>query len=137
METNKLYSLAETEGVTVDFINIPNTKAMVLKLYGKTFLAIDKAVRADSAEERVLLAHELGHIQTDSCYGLHSPLTLRKFCEKKADRWAINTLVPLDALVDAYKNGNETVQSLAEIFGVTEDFMEKALEFYCSKTYSK
>lgn len=137
METSKLYSLAEKKGVTVDFVNIPSTKAMVLELYGKTFLAIDKDVRSDSAEERVLLAHELGHIQTDSCYGLHSPLPLRKFCENKADRWAIKTLVPLDALVNAYKNGNETVSSLAEIFGVTEEFMGKALEFYCTKTYSK
>ena len=133
METNKLYSLAEDTGVSVDFVNIPTAKAMVLELYGKTYLAIDKAVRSGSAEERVLLAHELGHIETNSCYKVTSSLSLREFCERKAERWAINTLVPLEELIYAYKNGNESIQSLAEIFGVTEDFMQKALEFYCSK----
>lgn len=132
METSKLYSLAEKTGVTVDFLSIPTAKAMVLELYGKTFLAIDKDVRADSAEERVLLAHELGHIETNSCYEVASSISLREFCERKAERWAINTLVPLKDLVDAYKNGNESIQSLSEIFGVTEEFMEKALKFYCS-----
>jgi len=136
MEINKLYSIAESEGVTVDFINIPVAKAMALKLYGKTFLAIDKDVRSGSAEERVLLAHELGHIQTDSCYGLSSPNSARRLCERQADRWAIKALVPFGELLKAYKNGNETVQALAETFGVTEEFMQKALEFYCYRTYA-
>lgn len=136
METNKLYNLAENTGVTVDFVNIPTARAMVLELYGKTFLAIDKQVRSGSAEEKVLLAHELGHINTNSCYPLSSPLSAKKICERKADRWAIKNLIPLSDLLEAYKNGNESIQSLADIFGVTEDFMQKALEFYCSKKYA-
>lgn len=136
METNKLYSIAESCGVTVDFINIPDTKAMVLELYGKSFLAIDKNVRSGSAEEKVLLAHELGHIETSTCYKLHSPLSARRLCEKQADRWAIKTLVPLSELLEAFKNGNETVQALAETFQVTEEFMQKAIEFYCYKKYA-
>ena len=137
METNILYNIAEDTGVTVDFVNIPSAKAMVLELYDKTFLAIDKDVRSGSAEEKVLLAHELGHIQTNSCYSLNSPVIARMFCENRADRWAIETLVPLSDLLEAYKNGNESIQSLADIFGVTEDFMQKALQFYCSATYVK
>lgn len=137
METNKLYSIAESEGVTVDFINIPDAKAMALELYDKTFLAIDKGVRSGSAEEKVLLAHELGHIQTNACYGLHSPLSARRYCERQADRWAIKALVPLGELLDSYKSGNETIQDLADAFDVTEEFMQKALEFYCSSMQAK
>ncbi len=133
METIKLYKIADSQGITVDFTNMPTVKSVCLSVDGKKFIAIDKSVRADSAEERVKLAHEIGHCENEGFYSLWEEESSRIDKEKKADMWAILNLVPLSELELAVKDGNEDLSLLAEHFGVTEAFMQKALQYYCEK----
>lgn len=130
METKKLYKIAEREKVSVDFANIPQSRGFCINLKGKKFIAVDKNISPESNEERVILAHELGHIATDSLYSPDSPALYRRRFERRADGWAINQLVPLSLLKKAIKNGSESVSSLAEHFSVTEEFMQKAIKYY-------
>lgn len=130
METSRLYKIADGAGISIDFTDLPHTKAFCMCVGDKKYIAMDKAVRSGSAEERVVLAHELGHLSTDSLYELGSPLLYRRRFERKADGWAIKTLIPLSRLRSAVKQGYESVTSLAEHFSVTEDFMQRAIKFY-------
>ena len=133
METIKLYKIADREGIRVDFPNMPNVKSACISLNGKNFIAIDKSVRYGSAEEKVKLAHEIGHCRSNGFYAVGEDLKDREEKEKKADSWAIENLVPLSELEQAIKNGQEDISALAEYFGVTEHFMQKTLQYYSEK----
>ncbi len=133
METIKLYKIADNQGITVDFTHMPNVKSACISIGGKKFIALDKGVRYGSAEEKVKLAHEIGHCENEGFYSLGEQEQTRKSQEKKADLWAILNLVPLDELEQAVKSGKEDISLLAEHFGVTEAFMQKVLQYYCEK----
>ncbi len=130
METSRLYKIAEKDNVSVDFCDIPHSRAFCISLRGKKYIAMDKQVAPESAEERVLLAHEIGHIKTDSLYSADASAVYRKRQERRADAWAIAALIPLPSLKSALKNGVEGVSALAEYFSVTEEFMQKAIMYY-------
>lgn len=133
METKRLYKIAENEKISVDFADIPLTRGFSINIRGKKFIAVDKNVRPESNEERVILAHELGHFATESLYSPDSPPLYRRRYERRADGWAISHLVPLPRLKNAIKNGVESVSSLADHFSVTEEFMQKVIKYYAEK----
>lgn len=137
METSRLYKIAEIGNIAVDFGNLPHNRAFCVNYKGKKIIAIDKGFQSDSAEERVALAHELGHCSTDGFYSVGTPLLYRRRLEKRAEIWAIENLVPKNELSTAIANGTETVSDLAEHFAVTEDFMQKAIKYYGELEYGK
>ena len=130
METEKLYNLAENDNIALDFYPLPKTLSAVVDFSGKYFIALDPLVLGSSALERVCLAHELGHCKTGSTYNVYSPLDLRAKHENRANKWAVDTLIPKTDLEEAIKNGYRDISSLAEYFSVTEEFMKKAIEIY-------
>lgn len=71
----------------------------------------------------------MGHCETGAFYNEHS-LELRSRMEYRADKWAIKKLVPENELIEAFEEGILEIWELAEHFGVTEEFMIKACEFY-------
>lgn len=128
METNRLYRIAEKDGITIDRVSLPlNLSASVMCENGM-YVAIDKGV--DGAEERVCLAHELGHCLTASFYNIFAPLDVRGKHERRADRWAIERLIPPAKYKSALRHGYNDIFSLAEYFDVTTDFMKKAVKYY-------
>lgn len=130
METEKLYKVAAENNIALDFYPMPKTVSAAVNLCGRYFVAIDPAVFGSTALERVCLAHELGHCQTGSMYNVYSPLDNRAKHEKRADKWAVDALIPRKDLEDAIKNGYCDISALAEYFTVTEEFMQKAIEIY-------
>jgi Zn-dependent peptidase ImmA (M78 family) len=130
METNKLYSIAESHGITVDFLPLCENSAISVELEGKGFIALDKRLVGRNAAERVALAHELGHLATGAVYAVGANTETVRKNELAAHRWAIRHLVPYSELLKAVREGEESLSDLAEHFSVTEDFMERALRFY-------
>ena len=60
-----------------------------------------------------------------------TPATIsEKKHENRADKWAIQRLIPLPELDAARADGHTELWELAEYFGVTEDFMRKAVCWY-------
>lgn len=82
------------------------------------------------AEERVHLAHELGHCITGSFYNMFSETDIRRKHEIRADRYAATLLVPVEELKSQFRKGITEIWSLAEYFDVTEDFIRKAIDNY-------
>ena len=94
---------------------------------GACYIGMDSSVLDGEALERVHLSHEIGHCATGSFYNRYSPYDLRRRHENRADKWAIRRTVPVEQLDEAVAGGCTEIWELAEWFGVTEQFMRKAV----------
>ena len=131
MELPTLYDLAKKQKIEVMSYPLPQNGSMsYMTENGACFVGMDKGVMDGNVQERVHLAHELGHCATGSFYNIYSPADSRQRHENRADKWAIRKLVPVRALDDAVASGCTEIWALAERFGVTESFMKKALCYY-------
>ncbi len=128
METVELYNLADRRGIIVDRFNLKENSSVSINLNDQMFVALDHNIKG--ADERVCLAHELGHCETASFYNIYSPFDIREKHERRATLWAIKKLVPERSLKRAVKEGYDNIYSLAEYFNVTAEFMQKAVSFY-------
>ncbi len=80
-----------------------------------------------------MLAEELGHYHTSSGDILDQRDSMNRKQELRARRWAYERLIPLDRLVDAYKARVKGRFELAEYLGVTEPFLQSAIDRYRDK----
>ncbi len=131
MNTSQLYQLAEQAQVQICYFDLPKNRSVSLQAPdGCCTIGMDTQLHPQSADERVCLAHELGHCLTGSFYNIYAPLDLREKHEHRANAWAVRQLVPHAQLQNALQQGYTQIWELAEHFGVTEDFMRKALTHY-------
>ena len=131
MQTADLYAFAEQQNIGILSFPMPENGSMSVMLDGgKCYVGLDDGVRDGGVQERVHLSHELGHCVTGSFYNIYAAVDCRQRHENQANRWAIQTLIPVDDLDEAVAEGCTEVWELAERFGVTEDFMRKAVCLY-------
>ncbi len=128
METTKLYALAENRGITVDRYPLECNKSISMNLNDRLFVALDLALTG--IDEKICLAHELGHCESGSFYNIYSPFDVREKHERRANIWAIKKLVPRYRYEKALRQGYDNIYDLAEYFSVSCDFMQKAVEYY-------
>lgn len=127
----ELYCIAEQGNVAVDCFSLKKREALsLIGEDGMCYIAIDPFVLKSAKDETLKLAHELGHCLTGSFYNRHSPLDVRQKHENKADKWAIEHLIPVDEFDQAIIEGYDEISSLAEYFDVSEDFMRKTICWY-------
>lgn len=129
MYNDDLYEYAESKNITVDFCSIPENKSFSVRMNFGDFIVIDKGTMKNSAEERTIAAHEIGHCETNAFYDYDSSLMLRSKAEEQATRWAVKKLINKNEMAVLLKQGYEK-WDLAEHFNVTEDFIEKAYHLY-------
>ncbi len=128
-----LYNLAEQDRTPVIDMQIHNDSVGAMSVCdedGDCIIAIDSKKLKSEADHIVKMAHELGHCKTGSFYNEKSPLDIRSKHEYRADKWAVQKLMPSDELLQALQNGCVEVWELAEYFDVTEDFVRRACEIY-------
>ena len=131
MEIPILYALAQQQNIPVYQFPLPGTGSMsLMDEQGRCFSGMDAGVRDDGPQERVHLGHELGHCVTGSFYNRYAAVDCRQRHENQANKWAIQTLIPVDDLDQAVAEGCTEIWELAERFGVTEDFVRKAVCLY-------
>lgn len=129
--TSELYEIAEKNGTEIICRELPQTASVsVRSAAGRCYVGIDPFEIETTAEERVHIAHEIGHCETLAFYNAYSPLETRGRQERRADRWAVSRLVPVRELTEALKRGIKEIWDLAEYFDVTEEFMLKAIEIH-------
>ena len=127
MDSAELRSFAEDRDIIVIDGKLRNEqKSISISDRGQCAIVVDPKKITTSAEETVIMAHELGHCETGAFYNERT-LELRSRMEFRADKWAIKKLVTED---EAFENGILEIWELAEFFGVTEDFMVKVCELY-------
>lgn len=126
MEYGNLLKEAQQQGVDI------YEKEMINKgLYGDNVIWINKFL--PTAAKYSILAEELGHhYKTVGNILDQSKLTNRKQ-EKLARTWAYERTIPLSKIVQAHKERLKNRYEFAEFLGVTEDFLEEALERYQDK----
>ena len=112
MEIRGLYDLARQENIEVFDFSLPKTGSMShMSETGRCYIAMDAAVKDGAVRERVHLSHELGHCITGSFYSLHTAVDCRQRHENRANKWAVQTLIPVEALDDAIAEGCITKNS--------------------------
>lgn len=127
----ELYRTAQQEHI--DILRYPmeqNGSMSVMLSGGDCFVGMDDSVLDGGVQERVHLSHELGHCVTGSFYNIYAAADLRQRHENRADKWAIRKLIPVELLDDAIAGGCTELWELADRFGVTEEFMRKAICYY-------
>lgn len=131
MELKTLYDLASREKIEVLSWPMPVDGSMSMMTDGgDCYIGMDDSVLDGGVQERVHLAHELGHCVTGSFYNAYATVDHRRRHENRADKWAVRKLVPVDRLDDAVALGCTELWALAEHFGVTESFLKKAVCLY-------
>lgn len=131
METVELFKEAEDSDVPIICLSIPENGSMCIQSESnRCYIGLDYGVLWNEAEKRVHLAHELGHCKTGAFYNRWAALDVRQKHEHRADRWAIEAMIPEQEFDDAVVSGHTEIWDLAEYFGVTVDFMRKAVCWY-------
>ena len=131
MDILNLYNLAEQQNIEVlQFPLTDNGSMSIIADNGACYIGMDKSIQDGNVQERVHLGHELGHCLTGSFYSIHTAVDSRQRHENRADKWAVKKLIPVDALDQAVADGHTEIWELAEHFGVTEDFIRKAVCYY-------
>lgn len=130
MTNNDLYNLAEENGIEVLSFKLTNCKSLSLTNNDNYYIGIDYQSVKNTSDEKVHLAHELGHCMTGALYNEYSPFTLRSKYEYKADKWAVLNLIPKEEFLSLLQQGFE-VWEIAEHFEVNEELVNKAYHFYC------
>ena len=110
-EVPVLYRRAEELNIPIYHLPLRATGSISIQNPdGSCAIAMDLPSRHTETEQRVRLAHELGHCVTD--------------------KWAVETLIPVEALDEAIAAGRTELWDLADCFGVDEAFIKKALSWY-------
>lgn len=125
-----LYAYAERRIIDVDWIPMRRATSLSVPLGDRYAIALDPWKLGSLAQETVCLAHELGHCETGSFYNQYAALDVRQRHENRADKWAIQHLIPVEELDEAVAEGCEDIPALSEHFCVTEDLMRKAVCWY-------
>lgn len=131
MDILNLYNLAEQQNIEVlQFPLTDNGSMSIIADNGACYIGMDKSIQDGNVQERVHLGHELGHCLTGSFYSIHTAVDCRQRHENRADKWAVRKLIPVGELDQAVADGHTELWELAEHFGVTEDFIRKAVCYY-------
>ena len=131
MELLELYQLADAEHIPVYSFDLPQTHSLsLMNNDGSCAVAIDPFGLNSTKDEKIRLAHELGHCVTGSFYNRYSDFDIKARSEYRADKWAIKKLIPKDELQAAFEQGYTEPWDLAEYFNVTEEFIIKAVNYY-------
>ena len=131
MDILNLYNLAEQQNIEVlQFPLTDNGSMSIIADNGACYIGMDKSIQDGNVQERVHLGHELGHCLTGSFYSIHTAVDCRQRHENRADKWAVKELIPVGELDQAVADGHTELWELAEHFGVTEDFIRKAVCYY-------
>lgn len=131
-----LFQCAETYGITVEYRRLPDNLSVSVEIGDSCFIGMDYSLLNSQANEKVCLAHELGHCVTGSFYNPYTKLDIRSKHEHRANRWAFEHVLPYDRLMAAVKMGFTEVWQLAELFELPEEFTARAITYYQEKHVS-
>lgn len=127
MTLTALYERAKRQGIDVDYFPMREIQALS---FPDGYIAIDVDRIDNSAHEKAILAHELGHCETGSFYNIHSLFDLRERHEYRANKRAFNMLIDIEELKQVFASGIFELWELAEYFDVPCEFMDNALKYY-------
>lgn len=126
----RMYRKLSADGVHLYSWDMGNEKATTLELNGQYAIFMDFDNIENTAEETTVIFHEGGHVSTGATHKVSSPYDLVEKHEYKAWKWAVQNFITAEELDSAVAAGYTDIPALAEHFGVTEPFMQKAVCYY-------
>lgn len=126
----ELFRIAEKDNIEITYCSLPSAESVSVRGDKGCYIGVDYSLLWKSAEERVHVAHELGHCETGSFYNLYSPFDIRAKHEHRANVWAIKKLLPKEELIKAVEHDDRNIWDIADEFGVTVPFLRKAIDYY-------
>ncbi len=106
------------------------TDSVTIKAGGRFGVFLDDARIRTSAQELDAASHEWAHIVSDATYGVNAPAAVKQRAETRATRTQIERVLPYCEMLQAMKAGDTTAFALAEHFGITEELVHKAYDYY-------
>jgi len=129
MEYENLLGEAEHLGL---YVCEKNIKGNIKGLYhGKTVL-LNKSIETHT-DKYCILAEEIGHFYTSKGNITNQNELSNIKQEKQARRWAYEKLIPLSKILKAHQLNINGKFELIEFFGVTESFLNCAIQYYKDK----
>lgn len=130
VELSTIYNDLETMDIKLFMQDIGFADAATIEIEDKYGIFLDLSCFESISKYKTMLIHELGHCATGCTHKVSSFLDLIEKHEYKADRWAIEQYIPFENLVSAMQAGYTEKWELADFFGVSDGFIEKALKYY-------
>lgn len=84
-------------------------------------------------EKSCVLAEELGHHYTTAGNILDQSSISNRRQENIARTWAYNKMIGLTGIIRSYEHGCRSKHEISEYLGVTEEFLDNAIERYRQK----
>lgn len=137
MRLSELQNYAEQKGISVVYWKIENSKGCVLRLKRKYHILLNNRVITSEREERLVLAHELGHCKSDNLYYLsdfYNPFYKQNIL--KAERRAADESCRLLASIEDVKTAlkeNDSEYDAAESLDVDVLTFRNIIDYYKRK----
>lgn len=80
-----------------------------------------------------ILAEEIGHAKTTVGDVVNYNDERNWHQEVQARHWGFQLAVPLSGIIEAFKKDETTLEELAEHFGVSEEYLTEAIDYYRGK----
>lgn len=125
-----LYDSLIREAEGVDIYEKP-LRPSIKGLYADGVIWINS--RMTMKEKACILAEELGHYHTSAGNILDQRDVRNRKQERAARKWAYEKLVPLGKIIKAHHAQVSSRHELAEFLGVTEPFLQAAINRYREK----
>lgn len=125
----ELEQMAFDEGVPIDYVNFKSNRLAGLYIDGSVALKSGMS----STKTADTLAEELGHHYTTVGNILDQTNIDARRQEKKARLWAYDKRIGLSGIIQGFRQHCHSRYELAECLGVTEEFLQEAIECYREK----
>lgn len=120
---------ARQQGIQVyEMPMLPRNKG----LYMDGVVWVNKYTRT-TVKKACILAEEIGHHNTSAGEILDQSKIDSRRQELRARQWAYEKLIPLPAIINAYKARVKGRHEIAEFLGVTAEFLQASIDRYTEK----
>ncbi|WP_059048923.1 ImmA/IrrE family metallo-endopeptidase [Paenibacillus senegalimassiliensis] len=128
---DELLSEAELLGVFVT--EFPFKTKRLKALYTDGVITFNSSADFVEYEKLCALSEELGHHYTSAGNILDQSDIRKRKQELRARQWGYQRLIPLSSIVQAYGTGAKCRYEIADFLGVTEEFLQAAIDRYSEK----
>ena len=128
------YELLEDEACKegIDIVDYDFKSEKIRGIYCDKTIGLSTEIET-KAEKVCVLAEELGHHYTSSGDILDQNDISNRKQELKARLWAYDKMIGLSGIIKGHHHRCQNRYELAEYLGVTEEFLQEALNYYSSK----
>lgn len=121
---------AHDRGIQIHPYPAAGAFAMAFEVADQPAVVIDMDGIEDPAEQAVVIAHEIGHIETGTLRDDDVGFTPTSKDEYQAEQWAIQKMLPEGRLEVAMVKCQGHIWEMAEELDLSEPFVKKAIKYY-------